>query len=114
MVVDGLGDAGRRLYEDVIGKYDLEEHELALLLEACRTVDMCERLQVIIDESGVMTVTGQGLPKVNPAVVELRYQRIALARIISALRLPDEDEGLNRPQWRQGTRRPYSLKAVDQ
>lgn len=35
----GTGTNGAKLWRDVLGKYELEEHESVLLREAVRTVD---------------------------------------------------------------------------
>lgn len=104
----GVGPSGRALWRDVLGKYELEEHELALLREACRTVDDLDALSGIVGDEG-MTVGA----RVHPAVVEARQLRIALARLIGALRLPagdEDDPGQGRrPQRRVGARGVYSL-----
>ena len=104
----GSKASGSALWRDVLGKYDLEEHELALLREACRTVDDLDTLAAVVAAEG-MTVGA----KVHPAVVEARQLRIALARLLGALRLPagDEEDQLSgrRPQRRVGARGVYSV-----
>ena len=104
----GTGPNGRALWTDVLGKYDLEEHELALLREACRTVDDPDALSAVSARGG-LTLDA----KVHPAVVEARQLRIALARLIGALRLPagDEDDQASgrRPQRRVGARGVYAI-----
>lgn len=105
---DGTGKSGQALWRDVLGKYDLEEHELALLREACRTVDDLDALAAVSARDG-MTLG----PKVHPAVVEARQLRIALARLLGALRLPSGDDvdpaTGRRPQRRGGARGVYSI-----
>jgi hypothetical protein len=104
----GAGASGLALWRDVLGKYDLEEHEMALLREAVRTVDDLDGLAAVVAAEG-MTVGS----KVHPALVEARQLRIALARLLGALRLPagDEDDQAvgRRPQRRVGARGVYSL-----
>jgi hypothetical protein len=114
----GTRASGRRLWRDVLGEYELEEHELALLREMTRTVDQLDQLHAIVERDG-MLLTGPGLaPKVHPAVVEARQLRIALARLAAALRLPAGDEdsdakaGMRRPQRRVGARGVYQLRSV--
>lgn len=104
-----LRKAGRSLYNAVTEKYDLEEHELTLLMEACRTADICDRLASIVEREGMLIV---GRP--HAALVELRQQRILLARLIVALRVPmgeQEDESDGRTQ-RRGVRGVYGIKGV--
>ncbi|MFY1582873.1 hypothetical protein ACN267_32135 [Micromonospora sp. WMMD734] len=110
----GLRAPGRRLWESVTGDYDLDEHELALLVEAVRTVDLLDELERRVRSDGAVIDSPQGL-KAHPAAVEARQQRIALARLVAALRMPAGDEEGDqvqgrRPQRRTGTRGVYSIR----
>jgi len=85
----------------------LAEHELTLLREAVHVADVCGQLQSLVHEDGPM-VDGRA----NAALVELRQQRILLARLLVALRVPlgeAEDEQPARSQYR-GLRGVYGLK----
>ncbi|MEJ7831922.1 MAG: hypothetical protein WKF79_03340 [Nocardioides sp.] len=107
----GTKTSGRRLWNDVLGKYDLEEHEEALLREAVRTVDLLDALAALVEAEGLM-VEGSHGTKVHPAIVEARQLRIALARVLAALRLPAGEEGdgdTRRPQRRLGARGVYGI-----
>ena len=75
---------GKRLWRKVIDSFDLDAPELLLLAEACRTADLCSRLQAELDETGPILDSG----RLNPAAAELRQQRLVLARLISSLQLP--------------------------
>lgn len=101
----GTGASGRALWRDVMAKYVLEEHETALLREAVRTVDQLDALAAAVDADGAI-LDG----RVHPALVESRQLRIALARLLGALRLPagDEDDQ-RRPQRRVGARGVYAI-----
>ncbi len=44
----GTKARGRKLWESVLSEYVLEEHETALLREACRTVDLLEELDAAV------------------------------------------------------------------
>ena len=103
----GLNAAGRRLWRAVVTDYDLAQHELAILGEAARVADLCEELQAVVTAEGLLA---DG--KVHPAVVEARQQRILLARLIVALRVPMgdvEDDEPGRLQYR-GARGVYALR----
>ena len=52
--------------------------------------------------------------RAHPALVEARQQRIALARLLAALRLPagEEEAGDRRPQRRMGVRGVYGVGGV--
>lgn len=108
----GTGRSGARLWRDVLGKYELEEHETALLIEACRTVDQLDGLHAIVQREGLV-VEGPHGSKAHPALTAAQQLRITLARIVSALRLPagEEDEvaGSRRPQRRVGVRGVYGF-----
>jgi hypothetical protein len=108
----GTGVNGGKLWRDVLSKYELEEHELALLREMVRTVDLLDELHAIASREGLM-VEGPHGDKPHPAVVEARQARIALARLTAALRLPAGDEHDQavgrRPQRRVGARGVYRV-----
>ena len=101
--------AGARLWNRVLADYELSEPELVLLREACRTADAGEELHGNVDEQGTMI---DGRP--NPALVELRQQRLLLGRLIVALRVPSGDTGdedAPRAQYR-GLRGPYAPRGL--
>lgn len=105
--------AGKRLWTSILDRYELEEHEMALLVEMVRTVDVLTRLDTTIRAEGVTIDGGESGPKVHPAVVEARQQRQALARLRAALRLPEEDEaGADRRPQRRAVRGAYGPRAV--
>jgi hypothetical protein len=110
---EGARAAGRRLWRSIVDEFELDEHELALLRQAVRVVDTIDALQAVVDRDGVLTVEG----KTHPAVVELRQQRLVLARLIVALRVPiGEGESKHSPvsrlQRRGGVRGVYGPRAV--
>lgn len=105
----GLKKSGRALWTAVLTDFELDEHESATLLQACRITDHCDALQRLLETEGVMSESSQG-SRVHPALVELRQQGIALARLMSALRIPtgeQADDG--RTQHRPGVRGVYSI-----
>jgi hypothetical protein len=108
----GAGPSGRRVWRAVLGEFELEEHERALVTALVRQVDRLDALEALIPEEG-LTVTGHGTVKMHPAVVEeARQSAIAVARISAALRLPagEEDEGgQGKGQRRSGVRGVYQI-----
>lgn len=103
----GLGSSGRALWRAVLGDFELDEHETSILRQACRLADLCDVLQATVDAEGVMSESSQG-SRVHPAVTELRQQGIALARLMTALRIPaGEQDG--RAQSRPGVRGVYGI-----
>lgn len=104
----GTGVNGAKLWQDVLSKYELEEHEQALLREAVRTVDQLDALNALVAEEGLL-MSGPHGSKTHPALRSAESLRITLARIVAALRLPAGDEDSDaapgrRPQRRTGVR----------
>lgn len=109
----GTGPAGAKLWRAVLEEYELEEHELLLLREAVRTVDTLDLLDARVRKDGPLLSSSQG-ERAHPALTEARQQRIALARLLAALRLPagEEEAGDRRPQRRVGVRGVYGVGAA--
>ena len=108
----GTGKAGAALWRAVLAEYELEQHELLLLREAVRTVDVLDDLTERVAQDGAVLASSQG-DRAHPALVEARQQRITLARLLAALRLPagqeSEHGGERRPQRRVGVRGVYGV-----
>ena len=111
----GLSKAGKALWRAVLEPYELDEHEVLLLKEACRVADRLDRLDAEA-AAGTVTVTNhRGDQVAHPAMTEARQQAIVLTRILASLRLPsgDEDDGaLSRPQRRGSARGAYGPRSV--
>jgi hypothetical protein len=94
----GLSSAGRRLWRAVVAVYELSPAEMELLRQACRTVDLLDRLDVeLLDQP--LTVTGStGQPRANPLLASGAEQRRTLEGLMRdlALPMPDEVEGRRR------------------
>lgn len=101
----GIGPAGRGLWRAVLRKFELEDHELLLLREAAVVVDRIAALDALVVKDG-MLLDGRA----HPALVESRLQRVTLGRLLSILRLPDQED--HRPQRRGGFRGTYRLRQV--
>ncbi len=109
----GLRVAGRRLWTAITEEYQLDEHEVTLAVQVVRTVDLCDELEGIVRRDGPLIDTPQG-QRAHPAAVELRQQRITLARLLAALRMPageeDDQPTGRRPQRRTGARGTYQMR----
>ena len=103
----GLSVEAQRLWTKTTTDYELAEHELALLLKACRTLDIVAELEAIVAAEGAVISSPQG-SKAHPALVESRQQRLAFARLVAALRIPDE-AGTRKQQ--RGIRGVYQVGA---
>ena len=110
----GTGAAGRRLWLSVVTDYDLDEHELCVLTEATRTVGLLDELDAVIRSEGAIVDGPQGR-RANPAATEARQQRVVLARLLAALRMPvgeAGDEQANARPRRRGPRGVYGVRRV--
>lgn len=104
----GLKSSGRALWKAVLAQYALDEHELTILREASRTADALDALQTTLDNEGHMSSSSQGI-RVHPVLPELRQQRIAFARLITALRIPAGEVNDGRGQVRGGLRGVHGI-----
>jgi hypothetical protein len=105
----GLGARGRRFWRDTVGDFDLSDAELAVLVEACRTLDDLDRLADVVAALGPMVTGSAGQPVVNPALTEARGQRAILHRLVSALQLPDPE---NKPMPTAASTRGHKAAAA--
>src|SRR5664279_4290639 len=110
----GLGTAGKRLWRAVLEPYELDEHELLLLREACRTVDVLDRLHEEAAAAPVTVENFRGDQVAHPAMTEARQQRITLTRLLASLRLPagEDDATMVRPQRRGAARGSYGIRGT--
>ncbi len=84
----GLAVAGRRLWRSVLSDFVLAEHEVTLLRQAASVADLCDVLAAVVAADGVMVTSRLDEARIHPALIELRLQRITLARLVVALRVP--------------------------
>lgn len=103
----GTGPAGQALWDAVVASYSLVPHEMVgLLHQVVKVADRIAELEAIVDAEGAMVDDPRRKMRVpHPALVESRQQRLGLARMMVAMRLPDLDSG-HRPQ-RRGMRGAY-------
>lgn len=87
----GLDAAGKKLWSAVDSDFELAEHELAQLEEACRIRDTIVKLRGQVSADGLMIGSSQG-SRLHPGVVEIRQQQLALARILATLKVPGLEE----------------------
>lgn len=88
----GLGPQGSCLWREISGGFELRVDELRVLEDACREVDLIERLEDALRDAPLVVTGSQGQPVASPLVQELRQHRSLVARLLAALKLPDEDE----------------------
>ena len=89
-VPEGLTGSGLSLWSSTTADFELDEHELGILREACRTADSIDALQAVVDRDGVLNSSPQGV-RAHPALVELRAQRLCFAKLVAALGIPADE-----------------------
>lgn len=112
-----LGARGSRLWDSLLVQDSALENESnpmrEVALTACRTADRVDHLerQCLTVDSVIEGRTG---PMIHPLFGEVRQQSALLARLVAALRLPDEASG-KRPQHRQvrGVQQPSKVSSLD-
>lgn len=98
---NGLEAAGRKLWTSVVEDFELADHELAQLEEACRIRDTINALRDVVAVEGYSITSPQGV-RVHPAVSEIRNQQLALARVLATLKVPGIDDDLPRSRGVRG------------
>ncbi|BCL20294.1 hypothetical protein ACPCBX_13610 [Streptomyces tuirus] len=104
-----LGESGRRLWESVVEHYDLDVHEELLLLQACRSADLLDRLARRADGAELTVVNAKGEQVTAPWITEHRQQSLVLARLLASMRMPSGEED-GRPQRRGASRGSYGVR----
>lgn len=85
----GLGTRAQELWISVTSTYRLRPDELVLLEEACREVDLIERIDARL-RLGTITARGAwGAVAAHPLLAEIRQHRGVLARLLASLKLAD-------------------------
>lgn len=87
-----LGVRGLELWHDVLTDHDLRTDELRVLEDACREVDLIERLEEGLQGAPLVVNGSQGQPVANPIVQELRQHRALVSRLLAALKLSDDEQ----------------------
>lgn len=84
-----LKPGGRKLWNDVLGKYSLRADELRVLKDACFESDLIDDLVNAMRTADLIIPGSMGQDVVHPIITELRQHRTTLAALLRALKLPD-------------------------
>ena len=108
---------GRRLWENLLnqdaGLARTENPVREVAISACMTADRVDHLEkacLAVDS----VIEGRTGPMIHPLFAEVRQQSALLARLVAALRLPDEATG-KKPQHRQirGVQQPSNVSSIE-
>jgi hypothetical protein len=110
----GLRAPGKRLWRAISGDLLLDERELALLEMAARQADDIAALEAEVRRDGVTATGSMGQPRVSGALAELRQARLAVARLLGQIDLPNDEtasdasrrgQSAAQKRWASDTRR---------
>ncbi|MFD8336781.1 hypothetical protein ACFV42_29530 [Streptomyces solisilvae] len=101
-----LGAAGRRLWREIVERYELRPDEARILGDACREADIVERLEAELADAPLMVKGSMGQLVAPPLVSEARQHRSVLVALLKSLKLPDA------PADAQRKRTPYPSRHV--
>ncbi|WP_336649677.1 hypothetical protein [Kocuria rosea] len=96
-----LAEAGARLWRSVASTYSLDVVEQEALRQACYLVDLAGRIEVQIDEEGLVMRTSQG-PTVSRLLTEVRQARAAAVAMLRTLAVIGTREAPEQPPAARG------------
>lgn len=85
-----LGTRAERLWDALTDGYEFRPDELVVLEDACREMDIIDRLEDELAISPLMVEGSMGQQVASPLVSELRQHRAVVARLLAQLKIPDE------------------------
>lgn len=89
-----LGPKARKVWVDITTTYTLRPDELRFLEDACREIDLVERLEKELGKADLIVRGSQGQPVANPLAQEIRQHRTTIKALFAAIDLPDDDSRL--------------------
>ncbi|MER8008123.1 hypothetical protein [Streptomyces sp. NPDC094149] len=104
-----LGVRGAELWRAVLAEHELRTDELRVLEDACREVDLIERMHAELHTAPLVVKGSMGQDVANPLVQELRQHRALVARLLGALKLSDEEQDGRDAQFRTDRARRAAL-----
>lgn len=87
---EGLGEKALSVWTDLTMTYEFRADELRVLEDSCREIDLIERLEAELKTTQLVVKGSMGQPVSSPLVTEIRQHRATLARLLAALKIPDE------------------------
>lgn len=87
-----LSSAAKKWFRSVVEDFDLEDHDLNLLVLACEALDRGEQARQRLAVEGVVFTDRFGCPRAHPCVSIERDSRLAYARLLRELCLNDDGD----------------------
>lgn len=89
---ENLGKSSQQVWRETVKVFDLRADELRILEDACREVDLIDRMEKILQGTPLIVDGSQGQPRESPIVKEIRQHRLTFQRLMGSLKLPEESE----------------------
>lgn len=83
--MDGLGTAGKALWDEVTDGRTLSTAHKTLLVNACRIADRLDEIDNEIPRAGLTVINHQGTTSVNPLICEQRQQLAQLSAVLTRM-----------------------------
>lgn len=83
--MDGLGTAGKALWDEVTDGRTLSTAHKTLLVNACRIADRLDEIDSEIPRAGLTVLNNLGTESVNPLIPEQRQQLAQLSAILTRM-----------------------------
>ena len=96
----GLSSRSKTFWKKVNQNYDLENHALRILEQACFCMDRIQEDQTTVASEGRTYVDRYDQPRLHPCLEDERQQRNLLIRLLRELRLEDFPEESRPPRLR--------------
>lgn len=108
-----LGERGAALWDEILERFELFPWETVVLVEACRCLDLLERLAATDAPDTQTNRHGEIVAAAH--VVEARMQQTTALRLLASLRLPEDVDAFAagtgaRPQRRGAARGSYGQR----
>lgn len=87
-----LEAAGKKLWQEIAGEYELRPDEYRILEDACREADLVDVMAKAQRAEPLLIEGSQGQMVLNPLVSELRQHRATVSTLLAKLKLPDLPE----------------------
>jgi P27 family predicted phage terminase small subunit len=95
----GLGSSGKRFWKRIVEAYELEEHHLALLQQACKCLDDLDEAGKALQEQGRYFLDKYEQWKEHPAAGDARQLRGLFQRLVRELGLDLNDTESRPPRY---------------
>jgi hypothetical protein len=103
--------AGETLRREILGRYELNPAEMAILSQACALINVLDRLnQEVAAQSTFVAKGSRGQPVVSALLDAQRRHAEALARLLEALALPASGEEQGEPSASVRARRAAMVR----